>query len=173
MKRIGASYVYWYNKKYERVGHLFQGRYKSEEVEDEIYFKTVVKYIHQNPVKAGYVKKCEEYQWSSYDPEGQSLWILSLFSKNKSEAIKLYRQFHKVCEKTKCLDIERDNKRISDENAIEILKAICDLKNCKELQKQEQETRDENIKKIIDKGISIRQLSRLTGLPRKMIYLKK
>jgi len=35
MRRIGASYVYWYNWKYQRCGHLFQDRYKSEVVEDE------------------------------------------------------------------------------------------------------------------------------------------
>ena len=42
MKRIGASYVYWYNWKYERVGHLFQDRYKSEVVEDEKYLLNVL-----------------------------------------------------------------------------------------------------------------------------------
>ena len=51
MRRIGASYVYWYNWKYERVGHLFQDRYKSEVVETEKYLLAVLRYIHQNPLK--------------------------------------------------------------------------------------------------------------------------
>lgn len=50
-KRIGSRYVYWYNLKYRRTGHLFQDRYKSEPVEADSYFLTVVRYIHQNPPK--------------------------------------------------------------------------------------------------------------------------
>jgi len=65
-KRIGACYVYYYNWKYQRRGHLFQDRYKSEVVEDTGYFLTVLRYIHQNPLKAKMVAKYEEYPWSSY-----------------------------------------------------------------------------------------------------------
>jgi putative transposase len=66
MKRIGSSYVRWYNQKYERVGHLFQDRFRSEPVEDDAYFLTVLRYIHQNPVRAGLVSDCAIYPWSSY-----------------------------------------------------------------------------------------------------------
>lgn len=67
IKRIGVSYVYWYNSKYDRTGHLFQGRYKSEVVENDKYLLTVLRYIHQNPLKAGITKDIEEYKWSSYN----------------------------------------------------------------------------------------------------------
>ena len=53
MKRILTRFVYWYNVKYQRVGHLFQDRFKSEPVENDSYFMTVIRYIHQNPLKAG------------------------------------------------------------------------------------------------------------------------
>lgn len=66
IKRITVGYVGWHNNKYERTGHLFQNRYKSEPVETESYLIIVLRYIHQNPVKAGIVKKLESYQWSSY-----------------------------------------------------------------------------------------------------------
>ena len=65
-KRIGGRFVYWYNYKYLRRGHLFQDRYKSEAVEDDTYFLTVLRYIHQNPVKAGLCNNCEDYKYSSY-----------------------------------------------------------------------------------------------------------
>jgi len=52
IKRICSSYVYWYNAKYKRCGHLFQERFKSEIVETDSYFLTVLRYIHQNPLKA-------------------------------------------------------------------------------------------------------------------------
>ena len=67
MRRIGAGYVYWYNWKYRRCGHLFQDRYKSEAVETDEYFMTVLRYIHRNPVKAGLVKRMSDYKWSSYN----------------------------------------------------------------------------------------------------------
>ena len=51
IKRIAGSYVYWYNLKYHRSGHLFQDRYKSEAVEDDPYFLTVLRYIHHNPIR--------------------------------------------------------------------------------------------------------------------------
>jgi len=53
MKRIGVSYASYYNWKYLTTGHLFQDRFRSESVESKRYFLTVIRYIHQNPVKAG------------------------------------------------------------------------------------------------------------------------
>jgi len=67
MRRIGASFVYWYNWKYDRTGHLFQDRYKSEVVEDEKYLLTVLRYIHQNPIKADLVKDIKEYSFLQGD----------------------------------------------------------------------------------------------------------
>ena len=66
IKRIGSRFVWWYNMKYERVGHLFQDRYRSEPVEDDTYFLTVLRYIMQNPVKAGLADAPGGWPWSSY-----------------------------------------------------------------------------------------------------------
>lgn len=65
-KRIGSRYVHWYNEKYQRVGHLFQDRFRSENVEDHSYFLTVLRYIIQNPMKAELEEEPGEYQWSSF-----------------------------------------------------------------------------------------------------------
>lgn len=65
IKRIGDSYVFWYNKKYNRCGHLFQDRFRSIPVEDDVYFLTVLRYIIQNPVVAGICKRVEDYAYSS------------------------------------------------------------------------------------------------------------
>ena len=62
MSRVGTSYAKWYNQKYDRCGHVFQGRYGSESVEDDRYLLTVLRYIHNNPVKAGLVLKAGEYK---------------------------------------------------------------------------------------------------------------
>jgi len=64
-RRLGAGFVGWYNRKYERIGHLFQSRYNSEVVENDGYLLMVMRYIHQNPVKAGISKHVTDYPWSS------------------------------------------------------------------------------------------------------------
>ena len=52
IQKLATSYAMYFNRKYERSGHLFQGRYKSETVDSDEYFKTVTRYIIQNPIKA-------------------------------------------------------------------------------------------------------------------------
>ena len=53
MKRLGVTYVSYYNLKYDLLGHLFQDRFRSEPVDTPAYFMDVLRYICQNPVKAG------------------------------------------------------------------------------------------------------------------------
>ena len=65
-KRICTSYAVWFNRKYMRAGHLFQDRFRSEGVGTDQYYKTVLRYIMQNPIKAGMVSSMEQYRWSSY-----------------------------------------------------------------------------------------------------------
>ena len=66
MRRICGSYVFWYNKKYKRIGYLFQDRYKSEPVENDVHFLTVLRYIFHNPLKAGVVTDILNYKWTNY-----------------------------------------------------------------------------------------------------------
>ena len=61
IKKIASSYVHWYNRKYQRTGHLFEERFKSEVVEDDQYLLTVIRYIHQNPTKSQMVEAVCEY----------------------------------------------------------------------------------------------------------------
>lgn len=67
IRRIAVSYAQYHNIKNGRTGHLFQNRFKSEAVNSENYFLTVVRYIHLNPLKAGLVKNLIDYKWSSYN----------------------------------------------------------------------------------------------------------
>lgn len=66
MKSIGVRYSMYYNKKYERIGNLFQNRFRSEAIVSENHFLTCARYIHNNPVKAGLVSSPKAYRWSSY-----------------------------------------------------------------------------------------------------------
>lgn len=65
VKRLGVRYAGWFNRKYQRVGHLFQDRFKSRAVEDDAYFVALLRYVWHNPVEAGLVERPEEYWWSS------------------------------------------------------------------------------------------------------------
>lgn len=174
MRRIGASYVYWYNLKYQRCGHLFQDRYKSEPVEDDRYFLTVLRYIHQNPLKAGIVNDIADYRWSSY-PEymGSSKMIetdfaLQLFNDDKKKAIARFAEFHEIARDDTCLDMDV-RRRILDEEAISIIKTTCNINQCSDVEKLERDKRDIYLKALKEKGLSTRQLARLTGISRQII----
>ncbi len=67
MQRINFTYTQYFNRKYGKVGHLFQGRYKSYLCDKDTYLLNLVRYIHLNPVRAGLVKDAAGYQWSSHD----------------------------------------------------------------------------------------------------------
>ena len=66
MKHINASYAIWFNRKYKRSGHLWQGRFKSWYVTDEVYLYTLIGYIENNPVKAKMVQTLGAYPYSGY-----------------------------------------------------------------------------------------------------------
>ncbi|MDD3653763.1 MAG: transposase [Desulfotomaculaceae bacterium] len=176
MRRIGASYVYWYNWKYQRSGHLFQDRYKSEPVDHESYFLTVVRYIHQNPLKAGLVKDISDYKWCSYNEYvGKKRitdidYTLNLISKDRKKAIESFKTFHQEISNDQCMEAE-SRRRFTDEQAIEEIKEICSIMNCQELQHFEPAIRNTFLKALKEQGLSTRQLERLTGISR-MIILK-
>ena len=64
MHYLAFRYARFINRKYDRIGHLFQGRFKSVLVDDERYLKKLVRYIHLNPVRAGIVADPINYSWS-------------------------------------------------------------------------------------------------------------
>jgi REP element-mobilizing transposase RayT len=61
MQRISTKYAGRFNRKYDRIGILIANRFKSEPVETEEYFLTLLRYIHQNPVNAGITKSTSNY----------------------------------------------------------------------------------------------------------------
>lgn len=66
ISKICTSYAMYINKKYKRVGHVFQDQFKAVLVEDDPQLMWVSAYIHMNPVKEGIVKHPSLYDWSSY-----------------------------------------------------------------------------------------------------------
>ncbi len=98
---LAFCYTQYINRLYNRVGHLFQGRFKSVIVEDEIYLKELIRYIHLNPVRAGITFDPLNYSWSShraYMELDHFVWlskdrVLEKFDKTKEHAINYYEQY--------------------------------------------------------------------------------
>ena len=63
---LGVSYSGWFNRRHQRSGHLFQGRFKSFLIENERYLSAMCHYIHGNPLRAGLARRLSDYRWSSY-----------------------------------------------------------------------------------------------------------
>ena len=66
MQRLNIKYSHYFNKKYNRVGYVFRDRYKSEGIYDEEHLYNCIRYIYDNPVKAGICKHASEYPYSNY-----------------------------------------------------------------------------------------------------------
>ncbi len=133
MKRIGTSYAWWYNQKYDRVGHVFQNRFQSETVEIEAYLLGVLRYIHNNPVKAKLVAIPEEYKWSScqaYYGEKDSFGlvytstILDILNSNREIAIKQFIEFMRKTNTDQFMDVLVKQRKSDEDLAHEVKKML-------------------------------------------------
>jgi REP element-mobilizing transposase RayT len=180
MQSIGTSYARWYNQKYQRTGHLFQGRYGSECVDNDGYLLTAIRYIHKNPVKAGITSKPEDYRWSSIRayyssheyPTGltDTGFILEIFAKDRAEAIYRFREHMQVEMHGACLEDEIRKRKTDGEIKAEI-EAILNGNQVTILQSIEKQNRDEILREIkAIQGATQRQIARVTGLNQNIIF---
>lgn len=102
MRQLNGQYAQYFNKSHSRVGHLFQGRFRSILVERDSYLLELSRYIALNPVRAKMVHVPEQWPWSSYRGTagmGESHeclttdWLLSQFSPVRKQACIKYRSF--------------------------------------------------------------------------------
>jgi putative transposase len=105
MQGVNQTYTMYFNRRYRTVGHLFQGRYKAIVCDREAYLLGLLKYIHQNPLRAKIVDRLDQYPWSSHhaytgknNPLGlvdtdQVNQVLRMFSESKARSRTKYRQF--------------------------------------------------------------------------------
>jgi putative transposase len=165
MKKLGISYSYWFNRKYDRVGHLFQDRYKSEAVNDDSYFLTVFRYIHRNPQKAG-LKPFIRTSYMDYAEQGgitDTTFALSLFS-SQAELL----DYLNKDDSEKCMETEEE-RRLTDGKAAELICRIGNVNHSLELQNIDGENRNRIIRELKAAGLSIRQIERLAGINRGIV----
>ncbi|MBP2661400.1 MAG: transposase like protein, partial [Firmicutes bacterium] len=186
MKRINISYAYYFNKKYVRTGHLFQDRFKSEGIENDAYLLSAVRYIHNNPVKAGIVKNMEEYKWSSYtiytETENQNSsidkrFILEMFSDDIEKSTKLFIDYSKIQDDRQFIDLQEENveeKAIQTENQAKEWLMHYLVKhniNTGDLKNRQQEDLRREIISILkeNSNLSIRQIAKLLDIDRNIV----
>jgi REP element-mobilizing transposase RayT len=189
MQRIGVSYAYYFNKKYDRVGHLFQDRFRSQAIESEKYLLAALRYIHNNPVKAHMVESPAQFPWSSYnayiDKQNYHVvdreTVLFMFSNDEEQAVRIFVEFSNKLEDDEFLDIHEEpgtNKIILNETDARLYIAefmtkqnltgvLIDLMERKELRNE----LIQNLKAC--STLSIREIAEVLGIDRNVVQRVK
>ena len=167
MRQLNMNYAIYFNKKYKRVGHLWQGRFKSWYVTNEAYLYTLMLYIEQNPLKANMVKTLEAYPYSSYHyflqkeiPEClQNSWIVQNHG-NDYEAIQV--MLNSDVDTSVLQELKKASSLVEAPNVDkkpDIEKLTKMLTNTKDLQ-----TRNQKIVKAYEQGYSQHMIAKVLGV---------
>jgi len=168
IRRIAVGYAQYHNSKHGRTGHLFQNRFQSEPVNDDKYLLVALRYIHQNPLKAGIVKDIKDYKWSSYND-----YLINKKTITDKDILEEYFintesfiEFNNQKNNDNCLDYE-EKKRYTDDELREIILEIAEIEK---LPLMEIKARNSVIRIIKNKtGASNRQLEKILGIGRNII----
>jgi len=167
MRQLNMNYAIYFNKKYKRVGHLWQGRFKSWYVTDEAYLYTLMLYIEQNPLKARMAQRLEAYPYSSYHyfladeiPEClQNSWIVQNHKEDK-EAIK--EMLNSTVDSAVLQELKTASSLVeapNNDNKPDITKLEKMFENTEEIDK-----RNKKIVQSYDKGYSQHMIAKVLGL---------
>ena len=167
MKSVNVTYAGYFNRKYDRVGPLFQGRYRSEDIEDENYFLAVARYIHQNPMKAGVVSAPELYKWSSYsdyiniDKQNKLAdtgIILEMFGYERGNVSEEFKNFMVQEDQSDFLDVKNKNDYLRMGKDIWMHLMLSDMAEEDKLQLLKERS-----------NLSLRDLAEITGINKNKI----
>lgn len=167
MQKVGTSYSMYFNRKYERNGHLLQGRFYSECVEDETYLLVVLRYILNNPKKAG-ICDASKYRWSSYAlyDNPAPYMDLSLIKKLLGDKTN-YEEFINKDEEQPCIDYDTYAK--NDAWAKYTIRKCLNVDSGTALQSFERKKRNEALRILKSNGLTNKQIERLTGISRNIV----
>ena len=165
MNKINSRYANYYNMKNGRTGYVFNDRFHSESIENIKYLMTCIRYIHQNPIKAGICNKTYEYKFSSIhsyrNKKGNYLDLVDIKPVLKHCDSIDFAKWNEEINYDRCLDIM--NNKMSDEEVTRILYKIMNVQTKKEYLKKSEAEKVYAIFKLIDLSIPLQQLSRVTG----------
>jgi len=164
MERVLGSYAVYFNYKYDRTGHLFQGRFRSKCITDQDYFYEVYRYILNNPVKAG-ICRADMYRWSSYgdyydkDPRTCIDKIKERFPEEK-----LFEEF--ISNKTDkgVQYFENAQLHLNDEELQRMIKELTGADSGFEIASFPRKERNNAVRLLRSAGMTIKTVVRLTGI---------
>jgi len=149
---------------------LFQDRYRSEAVENDSYFTTVLRYIHQNPIKAGLSKSIVGYAWSSYaNYIGKNGFVDTEFAMGLLGR-ENFVKFMVEDKMSIVMDENEQTKKLSDAEAIIVIETVLGIAAVKIIN-EPKDTKKNILRRALDiEGISTRQLARITGVSPNVIW---
>jgi len=173
MRQLNMNYSIYFNKKYKRVGHLWQGRFKSWYVTDEAYLYTLMCYIEQNPLKANMVKTLEAYPYSSYhhflqEPIPECLkhaWIVQQHKNDKYAITEMLNspidteQLRELKKAASLIEAPNIDKKPDIQKLERLFKDINDIKE-----------RNKQIMKAIRQGYSQHMIAKVLGISQQAVY---
>jgi len=168
MKRIGVRYASWHNRKYGRVGHLFQDRFKSRPVDDDTYLLTLLRYVWNNPVTAGIVKHPHQYKWSSARLLGRPGGVIDEADLLALVPADTLRQLAAAPSPDGWVPTWSAHGRtlLTDSDAAGAVGQICDVLGIAAIDELSPTMQTRAVADLLEHGLSLRQISRLTGLGR-------
>ena len=172
MKHINASYAIYFNRKYKRSGHLWQGRFKSWYVTDEAYLYALVAYIEYNPVKAKIVKKLGLYRYSSYLAFSEQVEPISCLKNSL-----IFVMYSELTERLDFIDAAHDERILEEikKSSNLVVSSIKEKKlDVKKLQRKLEKAktiaeRNQYIYKAQQEGFSQHKLAEVIGLSQTQI----
>ncbi len=170
MNRLNSTYAIVFNKRHDRVGHLFQSRFGSEPVDTDAYLMTVVRYIHRNP-EAAHLGTMATYPWSSFrEFTGRPgiadvAFVLAVFG-----GVEPFLEFHALDDPSApCIDEGRGRRLLDPEAACATANAVIAPARVESVKGMPRNERDAAIAKMRKAHLSVRQIERLTGVSRGVI----
>lgn len=163
MKYLKETYAKDLNKRHSRVGSVFQGTFGSFPIEDESYMATAIRYIHDNPVRAGIVKHARDYRWSSYQEYLGRRFLLDdslMLSLGDSEYDSIDFNDPKPTPR-RALYLGR---HLNDEEAIREAKQVLDVSSPTIVKSYDSNKRSQAVKKLFEHGLNKSQITRATGV---------
>lgn len=168
MHKLGIGYSYYFNNKYQRTGHLFENRFGSVPINTDIQLLRTFRYILNNPREIGIDPA--EYLWSSYQKYGNPASFVD--TKIFVEFLGSFREYEEYLSRH---DDESDSHRKKpqihrdDEWAKSVLKDSLSIESGTILKSYDWESRNKALRLLKEKGLSLRQIERLTGISKSVI----
>ncbi|NHM16501.1 transposase [Eggerthellaceae bacterium zg-887] len=180
MKRLEVAYAQHFNRRHDRPGCLFQGRFGSEPIANEAQLLAAVRYIHLNPQKAG-IAPFDAYEWSSFKEYAGGPDICNTrLAIDVAGGAQSFERLHREPdgESFAFMEESTDNgsarrRKLSDGDARRILEASCGAGWKERLASCEKHERDAVLARLKESGATVRQISRLTGIGRGIVQKAK